>query len=422
MTSSNSSTPDATPETRAVERQVTTLLTNYAEDMPPTASIETRLRERLASEAAPHAAPPARWRPPRIRPPRDAGDWARGLVSLGLVAALIVGFVGVAWLRNSAKNGGHGVTTGQCTEIIQDGSLPYLCPPPKHVKATVEVTQSYADSIRTAVQLRITTPGALIPHDRPIVYSRPDSLFLDNPTLHDVAGHFFGRSGLPLGSFAYAAGQDTVTDFMEFDPLPQDELSKPQTLTLRIDKLTLVSMGYAIEVKGPWTITFQVTPQHGHSVNLHVAPQTHDGITIQPLRLDIAPSASVFDQFGDGGERLILRISGLDPKTNLMALGAISTTARFPDGSGSDYESPVKLLFEKRPPAAIAGAGDDPSVVVGPTGTVDLEVIFAAPPLAHLTGTQTLTLNQLKLIVDMDSATHLTKMVKGPWTFAIPLG
>lgn len=78
-------------DTPRIERRISALLTRYAESMPLT-SVETRVRERLAAESAPNASPGARWRAPRLGAPRATGGWARGAVSLGLVAALIAGF------------------------------------------------------------------------------------------------------------------------------------------------------------------------------------------------------------------------------------------------------------------------------------------------------------------------------------------
>ncbi len=436
MNSFNSSTPDRqdtpdTPKARAVERQIAALLTDYADDMPPTVGTETRLRERLAASAsAPDTALRARWLlAPRPGAPHGAGGWARSVVSLGLVAALIVGFVAVAWLRNGAR-GDNGAATRPCTEIFKDGKLPiHLCPPPTPVKVSIEVTQSYADAIRTVVQLRIATPGAKIPHDRPIIYSRPADLMLGSPgtALYDAQGRGYTPSDLldqGVHDFQYLNGQDVVTGSFAFDPLPETALSAPQTLTLRIGQLALFAdMPYEIILNGPWSIPFQVTPHPGRSIDFHVAPQTHNGITVQPLRLDIAPSANAIDSYGAGGARLILRVSGLDPKTTLLALRSLDTEAHFPDGSGFSGSAPGdrKLLFEGRSPAVFSGAQGNLNTVVGPTRTVDLEIIFAAPPLTSLTGTQTLTIDQIT--VTLDPKTSLpTETVKGPWVFALPLG
>ncbi len=422
MTSfNNSSTPDTsdtsdTPETRAVERQVAALLTRYAEEMPPTADMEARLRERLAT-AAPGVAPRARWLPSRIGAPRGAGGWARGLVSLGLVAALIVGFVGIAWLRNGASGTGHGSSTGPCTEIAGAGKngLPNICPA-GDVKPTFEALQSYADPTRTVLQLRVSTPGAVIPHDRPIIYSPPDSVTLSG-TLRDSQGQLYYVEGETTGSVL--PGQTSMTVTFEFNPLPQDELSAPQILTLHMNHMMLQYQDYMTYLSGSWSVPFQVTPQAGRSISLDIAPQAHNGVTIQPLRLDIGPSNGGFDNYG-GGARLILRVSGLDPQTKQLVLRNMDTEAHFPDGSGWSGSGGPKLLFEGRPPAIITGATWDPNAVVGPTGTVDMEIIFFGPPLASLTGTQTLTLDQIDVSVDPKTSLP-NKAVKGPWVFEIPL-
>jgi hypothetical protein len=53
---------------------------------------------------------------------------------------------------------------------------------------------------------------------------------------------------------------------------------------------------------------------------------------------------------------------------------------------------------------------------VGPSGTVDLEVIFLRLP--HLTGVQTLAISQLAVAFDGSQFTY----VNGHWSFEVPLG
>ncbi|HEU0026755.1 MAG TPA: hypothetical protein VFQ25_06525 [Ktedonobacterales bacterium] len=418
MTSSNnSSTPD-TPEGRAVERQVAALLTTYAEGMPPTAGIEARLRERLATTSVPDAAPRARWLPTRIGAPRSAGGWARGLVSLVLVAALIAGFVGVAWLRHTAPGTGNGSMSGPCTEIAGAGEngLPNICPA-GNVEPTFEALQSYADPTRTALQFHVAVPGTVIPHGRPIIYSPPDGITITEATLQDSQGRLY--NGPDGGTSAIPPRQVAATMTLEFSPLPQDALNTSQTLTLHISHMMLQYQDFLTYLSGSWTVPFQVRPQAGRSISFQISPQKHNGIKVQPLRLDVGPTDGGFDGEG-GGERLILRISGLDPQASLLGLRGFDIAAHFPDGSGWSASHGPKLLFEGRPPASIVGAGVDPNAVVGPTGTIDMEIIFIGPPLTSLTGVQKLTIDQL--VVSLDPKTTLpTKTVKGPWVFQLPL-
>jgi hypothetical protein len=100
-------TPDASllddPEMARTERRIRELLTHY-EDATPVNSVAGRVRERLAAagETAP-AESRARWRSaPRISMPHSVGGWALGVVSVGLVAALIVSFVALIGQRHAA--------------------------------------------------------------------------------------------------------------------------------------------------------------------------------------------------------------------------------------------------------------------------------------------------------------------------------
>lgn len=94
------------PKLAETERHISALLTRY-EDATPLSSVAAHVRVRL--EAAPTPAPAearTRWRPvPRIGAPHGADGWALGAVSVGLVAALIVGFVALVSLRNPATPG-----------------------------------------------------------------------------------------------------------------------------------------------------------------------------------------------------------------------------------------------------------------------------------------------------------------------------
>jgi hypothetical protein len=427
MTSSNnSSTPDTpgTPEARAVERRVTTLLTKYAEDMPATTGTETRLREQLAAPDGTRPARPtrARWLPmPRPGAPRGVGGWARGLVSLGLVAALIAGFLGVVWLRNGAflGSGNHGSSSGQCVRVVGTDNRAKPCPL-INIKASVAVTKSYADPIRTAVELRVSVPGARIPRDQTSSLARPDTLQILGATLRDTHGRSYpvavpllpGHNGV-AGAFGYAAGQDVAIGYYEFEPLSEADFGAPQTLTLRISGLRLIAeQRYIMELTGPWVVTFQVTPQAGRSLNLQVAPQTRHGVTLQPLRLDIAPAnANAFDGLGRG-ERLKLRISGLASTTKVGDITYYLALQSSIDELRLDGRLPIEIQNVDKP-------GADP--LVGSSGTLDLEIIFLALPPAQVTGAQTLSLNQL--VVSTEPGTGVvTKTVKGPWVFQIPLG
>jgi hypothetical protein len=175
-----------------------------------------------------------------------------------------------------------------------------------------------------------------------------------------------------------------------------------------------------LSVNGPWTFAFQVTPQAGRSINFNVAPQTYSGITVQPLRLDIGGKGNDFDYL-DSGERLILRVSGLAPDTrrSTVANMAFKYFDKLGAGASGGGTNANQLLFEGQLPASVAGMASQQSLAldpeVGPSGTVDLEVIFLGLP--HLTGTQTLTINQLAVSFDGSQFAF----VNGHWSFQLPL-
>lgn len=157
----------------------------------------------------------------------------------------------------------------------------------------------------------------------------------------------------------------------------------------------------------------------GRSINFHVAPQTFSGVTVQPLRLDIGGKGNDFDYLGSG-ERLILRVSGLAPDTRRSTVANISFKFFDRLGAGQAGGEANQLLFEGQRPAGVAGMYGELSLaqdpVVGPSGTIDLEVIFLGLP--QLTGTQTLALTQLATAKNGDTFSF----ANGNWFFELPLG
>ena len=424
MNTSNSPLLDD-PEMARTERRIHDLLSHY-EDTTRFNSVAARVHERLASPGtadAPAAVrswvtTPARWRTPQAGDSR--GGWARGAISLGLVAALILGFVAVVALREGRS---RGVASGPCTEIAGAGKngLPNICPA-GDVHPTFAVTQSYADPTRIAIALRVTTPGAVIPHGRPIVYSPVDSVSITDATLQDAHGQVYGPSEIGIGSFGFAPGTDSGILNLTFTPLPESELNGEQALTLRFGHMQLWAQGFLTYLQGSWTVSFQVTPHAGYSIALAVAPQTHQGVTVRPVRLDIGTYTGAFDTIGTGA-RLTLHISGLPPSTQLRTVASASFEYHFLSGSGADGLGSVRWLFEGRLPADIQTdhntiPGD--TSTVGPSGAMDVVLIFVGPPLAQVTGTQQLSLNQITLAVNPDTGLP-TRTASGPWIFQIPL-
>ncbi|MGH2410320.1 MAG: hypothetical protein ACRDGS_08145, partial [Chloroflexota bacterium] len=301
--------------------------------------------------------------------------------------------------------------------------LPNICPA-GDIKPTFAATQSYADPTRTVVALRITTPGAVIPHGQPIIYSPVENVVITDATLRDARGQAYGASSsVSTGSFGSAPGTDTRILNLTFPPLPENELNSAQTLTLRFGHLMLQAQGFLTYLQGSWNVPVQVTPHAGYSIQLAVTPQTHDGVTVKPVRLDIGTYTDAFDAEGTGA-RLTLRISGLPPSTRLSTVASASIEYHFPSGAGASGLGSISWLFEGRLPADVE---TDPATLpgatstVGPSGAVDVALIFIGPPLAQVTGTQTLSINQIAL-VDNPNTGEPTQIASGPWVFQIPLG
>ncbi len=395
-----------------IEAQTRRLLARYAEGIPSETSVEARVRDALTTQRA------QRWRASRVPAWGTMGGWARGAVSLALVVALLVTFAAVLRLRANTAN-----TNKTHCPIVQAQGMIKLCPN-QHMRVSINIGQTYADPTRTVALIQINPKDLALPLGHAGALIQPNTILWTLwASLVDSQGHVYYSNDLSNNAAAPGGGLSTA-EYAEFDPLPQSMLSAPQTLTLRIPEIVLAyplsesnTLGN-LTLLGQWTATIQVTPHAGRSIALNVAPQTHNGITVQPLRLDIGPQGSQFDLL-TGGERLTLRISGLSSETYLSAIASIGYKYSRSGGTGGGSfgpDSPV-LTFEGQEPANIAGMraiGNAPFPTVGPTGTTDLEVIFLSPPLPKLTGTQKLTLSAINVGPD--------QVVKGPWIFEVPLG
>lgn len=445
MTSTDRRTPDA-PDFEARARA---LLTQYAQQAPTSANTEARVRERLAvaSGAAPTPTRYSlRWAPRRV------GGWALGAVSVALVAALLVGFFGVSHLRND-HNGGIGnptrsnsvILSGKLQNCMQvnipanGGSAPDIprpCPS-QTISVDFEVTQSYADTIHTSLQERYSALDAAVslsssPDQGPIA---PTDINISPTTLLDAQGRHYFSEGASYDT-TEQSGVMVTTATVAFTPLPEDALKTPQTLTLPIASAEL-SYQYAdpsqpaqeIQVTGVLNVskvvTIHVTPHPGRAVMLQVAPQTHHGVTLQPLEFDIGASSS--DSFG-AGERLIVRYSGLPATTPLAALTDLSSGYALPDGSNFNGTADATLLFERQKPAIASVVAPDDDLlqnpVVGPSGTAEVEFLFFGPPLPSTSGVQTLTLDRIVTGYQVGSNGGIigpSGFSEGPWTFNIPL-
>jgi hypothetical protein len=424
--------PTDSPDAPDFEQVARRLLTRYAEGMPSKTSVEAQVRAELTATQAPQRSATRQRTAPRL--PRWQGEWARGAISLALVLTLVIGFVAVLHARQNTSPGVNGGKTLACATVEPDHTIK-LCPE-QHVEATITLGKAYADPTRTEVEMHVSLTGANLQLSGDSASSTPAGVFPGEMTLQDSQGHMYSPDEF---SQVFNYGQETIPGangpntptpgFAAFDPLPQDMLGAPQTLTLRVASIGLQydtpQYKWALStliLNGPWTFTFQAPTQAGRSITFDVAPRTFSGITIQPLRMDFGPkNGNDFDYLG-GGERLTLRISGLASDTRRSTVAAMPFKFFDRLGRGAAAEGADGLHFEGQLPAAIAGMtvplptslALDPEA--GPSGTLDLEVIFLGLP--KLTGTQTLAINQLATSRSGDTLTY----VNGNWNFALPLG
>jgi hypothetical protein len=347
----------------------------------------------------------------RVRPP-DARD---AVVLAAVLALLAVACVAIS-TRPSSDSPCQSAPACPCWSITGDGFDLYPCST-SGVSVKVEALRTYADPARTFVEARLTVSGARIPLGQSAGSASPDHASV-RLTLQDARGHTYSsiRAFGPAGQFALDSAHDRAgVARVEFEPLPENALRAPQSLTLRITSLVLnAGQRYNMQVEGTWSAMFKTPARPARSITFHVAPQTRGGVTLQPLRLDIGSGAGALDGFG-AGDRLIVRVSGLPPETALHSLGDITTRADA--ASIQNNQGVTDILLEGRLLSIIVGAGPLADGEVGPTGAVDLEIIYLAPRLPSLTGTQTLSVNAIRLASDPDA-----RVVTGPWTFSLRIG
>jgi hypothetical protein len=376
------------------------LLTHYAEQMPATANMEARVREAL--DAPGDIGSRVRQRSARWVASRRVGGWALGAISLALVAALIVGFIGIVQLRRYQPIN-YGPVTGAAGVCRSNGATPDICQSGVF-NPVFTPGQNYADPTRTDFQLDVSVPA---------YGNGVDILTLE---LLDNEGH----------SFAFQSGQglSLYVPMSEwgFAPLTPSDLSGPLTVRVHITQLTL---GDQATLTGSWYVPYYVIPYAGRSIMLDVAPQTHHGITVQPLEMDVSNRSSPIDNYG-AGDRLLVRFSGLPKTTRNMNLTDVATAYRFPDGERGSSGGDTLAYFEWQEPAFVGVIGPDGGdylATVGPSQSVVVEYVFLGPPLEWMTGVQAFTINQIPTNIQYkgDIIEGSSDFIPGPWTFSISL-
>jgi hypothetical protein len=230
--------------------------------------------------------------------------------------------------------------------------------------------------------------------------------------------------------YAYVAGDWDVTNggSFSFAPLPSDELGTQQTLTFLAQQMRLADpTGPGALVDGPWSVSFDVTPAAGTSAVLSTSAVVHDGLSVQPLQIDVAPAGGGLLGIA-GGARVVVRISGLSPSMRLRDLDAFDT-ALAPGGhsfycgggilelvlpNGQQIAPGVVTLLGQTVPETVADEGTLVQTV-GPSGTVDIEALFYLP----IQSAAGLTLYIDHLNAQPAGATQ-PQRVSGPWEFHLP--
>lgn len=332
--------------------------------------------------------------------PRWGYLMSSAIVIIGLLSAFTFARPLIfSWLGD---NGLHGIALQNASLINRSATSQGI---------TLQVEQVYADIARTALTLRIQAPAGY-----EMATPRLDTVYL-----LDSQGH----------RYAVLTGLQVANEgLLEFVPLPLNALTSEQRLTLVVPVL-LPGAGRS-SLAGPWQIPFQVHPQTAHATTLTAPPVTQSGVTIQPERLDVSSA----------GARLVVRISGLAADTSLLAVAHIArhdgdaivgcppnsrtcvTSGSTSDGALLRLESADGQVLEPSWALAIDPATPDLGVLptasqfVGPSGAVEVEILFFTPlHAAH--GPIQLTIDHLPLTSSHVDASGNEQVASGPWTFAL---
>jgi hypothetical protein len=171
-------------------------------------------------------------------------------------------------------------------------------------------------------------------------------------------------------------------------------------------------------VSGLWQARVAVTPVAGISTPLRVAAQTHNNLSIQPLRVDVAPDAPlVGGLYAPGGVRIVLRMSGLTPGASQFP--SLATAYKDARGDGGPTSGSQSSLSADGGPGVlpnfvialdVQGRPEDTPGTVGADSAVELELIYLHPP-------------QPPLMLRFDTITLSTgDTIQGPWVFSLTGG
>ena len=186
-------------------------------------------------------------------------------------------------------------------------------------------------------------------------------------------------------------------------------------------------------VDGPWQISFTLTPVAGTSQALRSAPLTHNGLTIQPLRLDVAPAGGGLDG-ARGGVRVVVRFSGLAPGMPLENPGYFDISYDLSGVGGANscgggvlalvqpngqqlVPGSVSVLGQTVPKTLAEQQVSPYAQTVGPSGTAEAE----AGPLLHADAIRRRCHTRHGPTCGAYSSPGADKpeQISGPWTFQL---
>jgi hypothetical protein len=172
-------------------------------------------------------------------------------------------------------------------------------------------------------------------------------------------------------------------------------------------------------------------------------------VTITPLQLEIAPPNTQPDLV-NGGARVTVRVSGLDPHTSVENLGSFDAVTVFGPqtppytvfSTGHEQTGPGHVAFEAAPAiAAVVPTGEwapttgaTPKMplsddilrasqqTVGKSGEIELQIILFGPLKVSVEKPTTMTFTRLPIAIVQPDGTVLSPLpLLGHWQFQIPL-
>jgi hypothetical protein len=260
---------------------------------------------------------------------------------------------------------------------------------------TLHVDNAYADVGQTVITYHITSTNA--PHSQ----FYPDQ-GVNADFIRDAQGHTFE-------ALAGGGGLDALT-WDAFAPFLPAQLTGPQTLTYVTHTMFQTCNNQYIQ--GNWQASFTVTPIVPHTIQFHLPPVTHSGVSVQPISLETSSGQQPLpSNDGQGsGARLILRIGNLTP-AEITYVSAFDSRTVYTDGGMGGTSGAHLTVNGKLPATTFPVPGSQTS------NSVDVEVLFWTP--LKLSGaTAQLTIN--RILIGGGEVGH-EDFANGPWNIDLPL-